>query len=140
MDTTIYVGAGYMTHACDLRNHEPFRSFWGRFGAQGYGVWFILAEYIAEQGAIGWDEDSIQILAEVECEVEKGELIEMVSWLERRGVLAVRDGFLHCDLMRPIDGNDAFAMPSQCHRSTDALVTQCDGNANAVRTESKQED
>lgn len=89
--------ADYFPHKSYMRNNIQVKVLRNKYGNEGYAVFMMLMEVLADSDyfKIKWDEDTKTALA-IDFLITDNLLSEIVDLLIRRELLQETDGYLHC--------------------------------------------
>jgi hypothetical protein len=90
--------AEYFTHDADMRNDVKIKALRRRFQHVGYAVWCFLLESLTDSDdfEIEWDEVNIELFS-ADYDVSPGELVKIVDYCVRIGLLTLEGGKLHSE-------------------------------------------
>ena len=89
--------ADYFSHESEMRNDVKVKALRRKFSHTGYAVWNYLLEVLtdAEGFSIKWEELDIELYA-ADFDLETTELIEIVDYCIRLGLLQKENNYLFC--------------------------------------------
>lgn len=90
--------ADYFSHESEMRNDVKIKALRRKFSHTGYAVWNYLLEVLtnADSFSIKWEELDIELYA-ADFDLDTSELIEIVNYCMKLGLLQLTDGMLHCE-------------------------------------------
>jgi hypothetical protein len=89
--------ADYFPHENGMRNDKKLKAVKGKFGLEGYAVYNMILEILAESRLliVQWNDTEKDMIAG-DFGIDVSELIEMINYFDKIKLIKIFNGFLYC--------------------------------------------
>lgn len=93
------LNAAYFSHDVGMRDDVKIKAVRRKFGHEGYSIWIMLLEFLANSDYFEykWDDTSIELLCP-DFDIEVDRFKEIMAYLRKLDLIQFSDnGYIHCE-------------------------------------------